>query len=430
MSELQTITVDRDIYTHVCEPVRVGDLSVNCLLYADDIVLLSESKTGLQASLNTLSTYCSNWKLQVNVQKSKVLVFNSNGKTYLNEFFYNDNVIQTVSKYCYLGIMLKCNGNFNLAVSLLMEKARKACFKIKKTIGLDNPCKLLEKLFDSLVSPILLYCSEIWGVFDNSGDNSILEKFHMKFIKEILGVHCKAINAACRAELCRLPLCSKISFSCIKFYDHILRSENALISKVFLATEKNNPWTKKLYSIFNNLGFSNLAGGNFSIKQYLPSIKQRVIDQCTQDQSSKIHDSSKLKFYQQFHNSKQRSSYVDVLSNRLERSSLCKIRLSAHNLAIEKGRYLGLATDERVCNVCKSGEVEDENHFLLKCEFFSNYRFNFKNKILNILPTCCSENQLNINSCINSNSLKVLKVTSSYIHKCLMYRNEILASYL
>jgi hypothetical protein len=40
-----------------------------------------------------------------------------------------------------------------------MEKARKAYFKIKKTIGLNNPCRLLEKLFDSLVTPtcILLY---------------------------------------------------------------------------------------------------------------------------------------------------------------------------------------------------------------------------------------------------------------------------------
>ncbi|CAC5395572.1 unnamed protein product [Mytilus coruscus] len=206
-------------------------------------------------------------------------------------------------------------------------------------------------------------------------------------------------------------------------------SEHTLVSKIFLATEKNNPWTKKLYSILNNLGFSNLAGGNFSIKQYLPSIKQRVIDQCTQDQSSKIYNSSKQKFYQQFHNSNQRSSYVDVLSNKLERSSLCKIRLSAHNLAIEKGRHLGLPTNEQVCNVCKSGEVEDESHFLLNCEKFSNYRINFKTIILNILPTSCSESQLNMKCCINSNSLKVLKVTSSYIHKCLVYRNEILASF-
>ena len=122
--------------------------------------------------------------------------------------------------------MLKCNGNFNVAVSLLMEKARKACFKIKKIIGLNNPCKLLEKLFDSLVTSILLYCSEVWEIYLDPGDSSIVEKFHMKFIKEILGVHCKASNVACRAEFGRLPLWAKISFSCIKFWEHLLTSEN------------------------------------------------------------------------------------------------------------------------------------------------------------------------------------------------------------
>jgi hypothetical protein len=52
-------------------------------------------------------------------------------------------------------MVLKFIGNFNLAINTLMEKARKAKFKIKKTIGLNNPCRLLEKLFDSLVTPNL-----------------------------------------------------------------------------------------------------------------------------------------------------------------------------------------------------------------------------------------------------------------------------------
>jgi hypothetical protein len=30
-----------------CDPVQIGEISVNCLLYAYDIVLLSESKSGL-----------------------------------------------------------------------------------------------------------------------------------------------------------------------------------------------------------------------------------------------------------------------------------------------------------------------------------------------------------------------------------------------
>jgi hypothetical protein len=152
--------------------------------------------------------------------------------------------------------MLKCNGNFNVAVSLLMEKARKIYFKLKKTIGLNNPCKLLEKLFDSLVTPILVYCSEVWGVYLDPGDSSIVEKFYMKFIKEILGVHCKASNVACRAELGRLSLWAKISFSCIKFWEHLLTSENTLVFKISQATKNFNPRAKKLYSIFNSLGFS------------------------------------------------------------------------------------------------------------------------------------------------------------------------------
>ena len=60
--------------------------------------------------------------------------------------------------------MLKCNGSFNLAMSTLAEKPRKVYFKIKKTIGLYNPYKLLEQLFDSLILPISLYCCETWGL--------------------------------------------------------------------------------------------------------------------------------------------------------------------------------------------------------------------------------------------------------------------------
>ena len=38
-----------------------------------------------------------------------------------------------------------------------MENAKKALYKIKNTIGLDNPCSLLEKLFDNLVTPVMLF---------------------------------------------------------------------------------------------------------------------------------------------------------------------------------------------------------------------------------------------------------------------------------
>ena len=57
----------------------------------------------------------------------------------------------------------------------------------------------------------------------------------------------------------RLPLWAKISFSCIKFWEHLLTSENTLVFKIFQATKNFNPLAKKLYSIFNSLGFSYIA---------------------------------------------------------------------------------------------------------------------------------------------------------------------------
>jgi len=39
-------------------------------MYADDLILLSETAEGLQNSLSKLSTYCEEWGLQVNVKKN------------------------------------------------------------------------------------------------------------------------------------------------------------------------------------------------------------------------------------------------------------------------------------------------------------------------------------------------------------------------
>jgi hypothetical protein len=51
-----------------------------------------------------------------------------------------------------------------------------------------------------------------------------------------------------------------------------------------------------------------------------------------------------IKFCQHFYDFNRRSAYVDILRNKTERSILCKIRLSAHNLAIERGRHLGFGS--------------------------------------------------------------------------------------
>ena len=48
------------------------------IMYANDTALLAESASNLQNMLNLFQEYCLKWKLKVNIDKIKVIIFTSN----------------------------------------------------------------------------------------------------------------------------------------------------------------------------------------------------------------------------------------------------------------------------------------------------------------------------------------------------------------
>ena len=54
------------------KPVSLGVHTFNHLLYADNLVILSESPTGLQHCINALDNYCEKWRLNINIKKKKL----------------------------------------------------------------------------------------------------------------------------------------------------------------------------------------------------------------------------------------------------------------------------------------------------------------------------------------------------------------------
>ena len=51
------------------DPLELTESKIGSLLFADDLIILSKSRTGLQNSLDNLSEYCDKWQLTVNVKK-------------------------------------------------------------------------------------------------------------------------------------------------------------------------------------------------------------------------------------------------------------------------------------------------------------------------------------------------------------------------
>jgi len=154
-------------------------------MYADDTVLLAESTDDLQKNLNIFNIllYCEAWKLSINCSKSKVVILSKRKMKNPPVFTLNDEVIEIVDSYSYLVLVMNYNGSFVKAKSKLIDQARRALFAVYRRIkNQPTPVDLQMKLFDSLVEPILLYGSEVWG-FENT---CLLEKIHLQFCKKIL----------------------------------------------------------------------------------------------------------------------------------------------------------------------------------------------------------------------------------------------------
>ena len=94
--------------------IDLGVLKLCLVLYADDIVLFSETDDGLQEGLNLLQAYCLRWKLKVNTNKTKIMIFKKGGRNRNDLVFTYDGLeVEIVNKFTYLGIVFTTGGSFS-----------------------------------------------------------------------------------------------------------------------------------------------------------------------------------------------------------------------------------------------------------------------------------------------------------------------------
>ena len=148
------------------DSVSLNSRRIDCLMYADDVIIFSDSARRLQSRLTKLQSYCDTWCLNVNIKKTKVLIFNKSGRQIKEPFYYKNELVETVSKYKYLGIIFQASGIFTYAKEELFNKSLKASYKLNRCLsGTDTSIKTHLHLFDHMIKSIVLYGSEIWGLF-------------------------------------------------------------------------------------------------------------------------------------------------------------------------------------------------------------------------------------------------------------------------
>jgi hypothetical protein len=76
---------------------------------------MAESPEELQMLLDAFNDYCTIWKLNVNVDKTKIMIFSRGRQPQNIKFSLNGLALEVVNSFTYLGIILSKTGHFNLA---------------------------------------------------------------------------------------------------------------------------------------------------------------------------------------------------------------------------------------------------------------------------------------------------------------------------
>lgn len=156
--------------------IKLDDDIVSVLVYADDIVFMCDNEKDLQKILDILSQWCNTNDLVVNLSKSKIVHFRPQSVQRTKfQFMFNDNSIDIVEKYTYLGLVLNEYLNYIDMAKAVAKSASRALglliAKSKANGGFEF--SIFTKLFDTLVMSVIEYGASIWGAREFTCINAI-----------------------------------------------------------------------------------------------------------------------------------------------------------------------------------------------------------------------------------------------------------------
>ena len=261
-------------------------------------------------------------------------------------------------------------------------------------------------------------------------NRSVQEKVHLSYLKWALGVHRKASNIGVWGECGRYPLIYQSIRLTLTYYKRLTTADpNSLVSAAL--REQINmklPWYRnikpllKLDDIFSRDHVSafktlttkrcskdistaqsnNTTETNLSFQADLPPELRAMLTNTIKASPQKSRKfrvkivmdvlrnefvknwnhvkslSSKLSYYHSIKKTFIRETYLDLVKGFSRRFSTTRLRISAHDYKIERGRYNNIPREKRSCNWCEASiginEVEDEHHVLTRCNLYNKHR--------------------------------------------------------
>ena len=378
MNDIESFLQDQN-----CEYVNVSShdnldvfFQLFILLYADDTVLLATSVKNFKKLLKAYGEYCKNWNIEINVDKSKIMIFGRHNKRI--KFYINEFEVEVVKEFKYLGIIFTNNQRFTQTIKSNVSKGKRAIYSIlskAKSNGLSLSCQI--HLFKVIVLPIFLYGCEVWG-YENL---AILEKAQLEFCRILLKLNKSTPKYFLLSETGLLPIHILVKNRIVKYWANIMTGKRTKVARKAVECAENHythsmfksRWLKFIYDTLTENGMLHISIYPNSYRH--AEFKQRLEDQYYQNYQQELENSNRSLFFKCTAEIYGFKEILDDINPGLAYYFL-KYRTSNHKLPVETGRWANIPFHERKCPLCIN-DLGDEFHYLFVCPQFDEKRKKF-----------------------------------------------------
>ena len=386
---------DLKSYLDTSTGVSIGEEILVHELWADDLYMVSDHVKRSQKQLDGLKKFCSPNHMIANEIKTKFMVYGSKEEMNLH---LNGNKLEQVDRYKSLGTILNIVQNvrgdiFKYNTEYLNNKARKAIFAIKqkiKSVGKLPPTHWFH-IYESMIEPILLYGSDLWGVSRVCTAN--INKIYLWFMRIILNIKATTPNLITMGESGIIPPKTKCHINALLYFIRLnTMPAGSVVKHVFMELQRLHSigyynWYSRILELakYYQLELTGLQFGENTKR----NIKTRVKEAFILSWKSKILDITahpSLRTYNLFKYDFVTEPYLSLIKKTKYVIALSRFRAGSHTLEIERGRYSNPRTPLhlRLCAICQ--EIEDEKHFLICCKIYEGERTTLFNKIDELYP--------------------------------------------
>ena len=278
--------------------------------------------------------------------------------------------------YKYLGYHMHEHLKHQKTVEILTSSAKRAFGKIInmfKKLG-NMGYKTYTTLYNSNILSIANYASGVWG-FQEFKECRVLQN---KVIRFFLGTHVFTPLAALYCEMGWMDIRHTR-------WTEVLRLNNRI------DTMPVSRWPKRIwqYDRATNIGaglkdvmFILDYAGMYDVQSLEGQVDIDLVSKKLNDASKslwevEVYSKRKLRTFIHIHDFENITLATSNLTRR-RRSLLIKLKSGVLSIRFKTGWYKGLK-EERLCEICNKGKIEDEIHFLYKCKPLKYIRRQFLN---------------------------------------------------